>query len=51
MQRLELKDIDVAVFVTSHIDYEKKHDPLEVKSLKIIASQNFEEKFVPFGSA
>jgi hypothetical protein len=42
MQRLELKEIDVAVFVTSHVDFQEKHDLLEVKSLKIIASENFE---------
>jgi len=48
---MELKKIDVAVYVSSHVEFEKNHDLLEVKSLKIIVSEIFEQKPVMYGSA
>ena len=43
MQQLDMKQTDVTVYVSSPSYRLANHDPLEVKSLKIIASQIFEQ--------
>ena len=50
-QRMDLKEIDVSVFITSQFNNQKNHDLLKVKSLKIVASEIFEVKPVMYGSA
>ncbi len=49
-QKMELKKIDVEVYVSSNVETKKNHEILEVKSLKIVASEIFRQRVI-FGSA